>query len=1181
MTEVGERAHRTRRYWAAGALLVLVVTVGAPPPPERTPVAPTGSTCAAAPDGAAPLLTGAFVRPDVGPSQDAAPWWQAADWQALVGDMRQMCMDQLIVQWTARTWAGLAPPAGVTDPSWPSERPPECVAADAAGQYVQPLYPSSDPVWTANARQPLSGACGALADRPVDQVGLALAAAKAHGVKVWLGLQIDEPVWFDTANADPVWLVGEHFPNGVGGQARLSRQLAGDLWHRYARDYRDTIAGFYLPFEADNQYFPPGSKQMVNYGNYLRAVSTYIHDLPGGDGLGVMIAPVQHTQVGTPATDPTQQRLRASWTETLTDWLSRSEVTVVAPQSGTGMQWTSRNDLGPWARAARDAIDRLPPGGRRVELWADMEIYSIEGADNMPVGQLVLDVAATNSAGADIDRFVAFSVRNLDDTPGHPGARRNAAYRSAYQHYAVTGRIPAQRVDPPEVLPGTEPASRLAAAPTGERGSTVSLQWRVVPAEGVRPDPAAPDVPLWPPSGYQVFRDGLPIGQVRQPLTDNEVNGFPAPDTVSNGGLVGYTDTNLQPGRTYRYQVATFDPFGNLSPLTDAAEVNVPVDLDLAASTEQGMADLAEHAPYVITDATVDPSAPAPSSITDHLVRPNGTGSGGLGAHPDTPVTNTFNDGVVGTASHLDPAWSWHPNSVGAHAMTVDLGVLQQINTVRSAWLLESAMDIAPPGTVTVDYATTPQPGEADWHRLGSTTSSDTTFADPGVGWLTASAGPGNSVAARWLRLTATAAPATWTLVSEVEVYGADGTANLALPNERCARVRSCSTFVVTTSGPRSSSVAESLMVAGHLTDGTTSGPFLGWCFPESDACPTPPGSRPPGERFAITVDLGVDQPFGSLSSTWLDDASRGITLPSSVRYSYRSVNDGGWVDVGDTGPARFQPIDDGELADFTAHVPMADDRPAQARWIRAEVVVPQGEGWLFASSIHVRTPRAVTPSQGQLPLIYPTRSTVNHGYDPTRPVDADTNNPTTPSPDDMLPAVPATCSTAADAGVCRGTDGVLAGVLTGIDPATNAPYRGQPDRWWEPDSHWLRLAGADGYDIVIPTTPTSTPLTVLTARFLRSVNGAIGLPRSVDFYYTTSPNPTLDPRTATWTWTRDTVQHPNLPPYLPDRTLLTWSYHTTTPLPDQITAIRVHINPTVNQPVFTDHAAAHGWAHS
>jgi hypothetical protein len=610
----------------------------------------------------------------------------------------------------------------------------------------------------------------------------------------------------------------------------------------------------------------------------------------------------------------------------------------------------------------------------------------------------------------------------------------------------------------------------------------------------------------------------------------------------------------------------------------------VPVGADSATSTGHRTADLAEHAPYLITDATVDPSSIA-ESIADHVVRPNGPGSGGLGAYPDTPVVSTLNDGVVGTANHLDPAWSWYAGSAGSYTMTIDLGGARQVNTVRSAWLRESARDIAPPENVTIDYATTPRPGEAGWRRFGSTTSSDTTFADPGVGWLTVDVGSGNTVTARWLRFTVTVPPAARTPVSEVEVYGADGAVNVALPNPRCEQARSCSAFTVAAHGPRAartSAATESLMVAGHLTDGTataTGGPFLGWCFPVSVSCPTPPGSRPPGKRFAITVDLGTDQPLGSLSSVWLRQAGREVRLPGSVRYSYRSGTGGGWVNVGEAEPARFQPTGAGELAEFTVPVPPVADGPAQARWIRAEVTVPEGEGWLFAGSIHARAPQTVTPSQGRLPLIFATRSTVNHGYDPARPVDPDTNNPTMPYLVDRLPAAPVTCSVAADARPCRGTDSVLAGVLTGIDPATGAPYRGQPDRWWTPGSHWLHLGGVDGYDIVIPLTPTSTPLTEFATRFLRSVNGAIGLPDSVDFYYTTSPDPMKNPRTATWTWTRGTVQKPNLPPYLPDRTLLTWSYLTTAPLPRQVTAIRVHVNPTVHLPVFTDHAAVHGWA--
>lgn len=1179
----------------------VVMTLAAPTADTGPGVAlsaggPERPACAdGAGEAASQRLAGAFVRPDVGPSQDTAPWWSAADWQATFDSMRQICLDQIILQWTARTWAGPHPPPGVTDPNWPSERPPDCVTADSAGRFVQPLYPSSDPVWAANARRPLSGTCQPLTDRPIDQVGLALAAAKASGMTMWLGLQVDEPVWFDTGSTNPTWLLGPDYPDRVGGQALLSQRLARDLWSAYGPngtlgDYQDTIAGFYLPFEANNQFFPPGSPQATNFGNYLGVVSRYIHELPDGHDLGVMTSPVQHAQIGASADDPTQQALRANWTDTLTEWLSQSEVTVVAPQSGTGMQWTSTADLGVWARAARDAVNRLPDGrnagGTPVRLWANMEIYSIEGADNMPVDHLLRDMTATNSAGAEVDMFVAFSVRHLDDTPGHPGARRNSLYRSAYLHYLTTGRLPAQRVDPPAVLPDTLPATRLTAAPTSANGTTVSLQWQVVPSSGTHPDPEAPDVPVRPVAGYQVFRDGLPIAQVPQPLTDDEVDGFPAADTATNAGMTGFTDTNLQPGRSYRYQVASFDPFGNLSPMTDAATVHTPTNAGSATADGPGPADLAVHAAYAITDTTVDPSqltdgSADPPPVADHLVRPNGT-------YPDLPATNALNDDATGTASHLDPAWSWHAASAGAYTMTIDLGRPQPVNTVRSVWLRDTSMGIGPPERVTLDYATAASPGDADWVRLNPDLAQTTAPADPGVAWLSNRLRPGHEVSARWLRLTVAAAPATsWTLVSEVQVYGADGTVNLALADERCAAARNCSTFVTARAARanRASSYSAAVMAAGHLTDGTpssTTGPFVGWCFPESASCPTPSGTRPPGERFAITVDLGENQPIGSLSSTWLHQPDREFRLPPTIRYAYRTAGDGthadeGWVDAGSV--AADTPTETTQLADFTVTVPATGDAPTHARWLRAEVEVPDGSGWIAAGSVHAYAPAVVTPSQEQRPRIYTTGSTANTGYDPALPIHPDTNNPTSPHPPPPLPATPVVCSTAPDAHPCRGTDTVLESVLTGIDPTTNAPYRGQPDRWWEPDSHWLGLTGADGYDIVVPTTPADVPLIQLETRFLRSVNGAVGLPDSIDYYYTTTPDPTADPAAATWVWTRDTVIRPNLPPFLPDRTLLTWTYLSSAAgIPRHVTAIRIHINPAGRMPAFTDHTAIHGW---
>jgi hypothetical protein len=228
-----------------------------------------------------------------------------------------------------------------------------------------------------------------------------------------------------------------------------------------------------------------------------------------------------------------------------------------------------------------------------------------------------------------------------------------------------------------------------------------------------------------------------------------------------------------------------------------------------------------------------------------------------------------------------------------------------------------------------------------------------------------------------------------------------------------------------------------------------------------------------------------------------------------------------------------------------------------------------------------------VTPSQDQVPLIYATRSTINYGYDPGRPVDSVDNNPTTPYPPSPLPLdssgrpIATVCSAAPEATPCKATDPdpVRNAVLTGVDPSTGKPYRGNSSTWWTPGSHWLDLNGANGYDIVIPTPHAPDVLTELRAHFLQDNGGAIGLPATVDFYVTTTPDPTADPQADSWTWTRGTAQRPNLPPYLPDAMRLTWTYTSTVPpTPSPITAIRIHINSFRAQHVFIDHAGAYAW---
>src|SRR6478752_10239770 len=65
-------------------------------------------------------FAGEFISPNAGPAGDGVDsvsgtswsWWDAADWNQEMSLAQQLCVDEVILQWTAQTWAGTAVPAG-------------------------------------------------------------------------------------------------------------------------------------------------------------------------------------------------------------------------------------------------------------------------------------------------------------------------------------------------------------------------------------------------------------------------------------------------------------------------------------------------------------------------------------------------------------------------------------------------------------------------------------------------------------------------------------------------------------------------------------------------------------------------------------------------------------------------------------------------------------------------------------------------------------------------------------------------------------------------------------------------------------------------------------------------------------------------------------------------------------
>lgn len=135
-------------------------------------------------------LSGTFMQPHL------AATWSVADWTEEFNDLRQACITEVVLQWTADSRAQTA------------------------------VYPTNLPGYT----QPTQH----------DVVANALVAAESVGIQVYLGLQTNDD-WWQRYSGDAEWLAGE---------ATVARTLLDELTHRYG--HHQALAGWYVPFEVDN-----------------------------------------------------------------------------------------------------------------------------------------------------------------------------------------------------------------------------------------------------------------------------------------------------------------------------------------------------------------------------------------------------------------------------------------------------------------------------------------------------------------------------------------------------------------------------------------------------------------------------------------------------------------------------------------------------------------------------------------------------------------------------------------------------------------------------------------------------------------------------------------------------------------------------------------------------------------
>jgi hypothetical protein len=445
---------------AVGSLLGLVVAIPATPVTAAAGGAPAQGRCGTG----VPSFAGSFIQPDL------VDRWTDARLNAEMRALRKACIHEQVIQWTADTG------------STPATR----------------IYPS------AHAPQSTS----------TDVVGRILAAARRHGIKVYLGLQTNNDWWQRYANDEP-WLERE---------AAYANELADDLWQRYAA-YGETLAGWYLSFEVDNWNFP-SSTSWARMASFYRTVGGHLDQLT--PGLPVVVSPFYNTSGGLSASD---------WADMWRHILPGSHVDVVALQDGVGAGHATTDQLPAWFGATRQAIDDASPS---TQLWADTETFTPSGSGfiSMSTAQVVSDMRAVQPY---VDHFWSFSYDHY-----YSPVVVNPAYDETYRAYLKTGSVDSEAPTAPRAL---------IAAATGPQ--TVDLRWQRATDEiGV--------------TRYRIYRDGTLVRQLAalDPATCQHGKGCLEQQLRAP---VTYTDAQLDPGQTYRYTVMAEDAAGNTSAVSDPA----------------------------------------------------------------------------------------------------------------------------------------------------------------------------------------------------------------------------------------------------------------------------------------------------------------------------------------------------------------------------------------------------------------------------------------------------------------------------------------------------------------------------------------------------------------------------------------------------------------------------------
>jgi hypothetical protein len=368
------------------------------------------------------VMDGSFVQPKLCGS------WTDARWQQEFSAMKEAGMHYLVIGPLAESFSN---------------------------KKARMLYPSALPN-TELARN-LNGR---------DMVDICLRNAESAGIKVFIGIGMNDKWWSGPDSLDSNWLYN---------QMNFDNKVCDEVWNLYKKKYPTAFYGWYWVYEVANVNLTPIQQDVL-----INAMNMQLDHLTSrNEKLPFMWCPFMNSKFGTP------EAYAAMWKNVFSK-LHTSPGDIFAPQDCVGAGGITLNEVPAWFSALRKAVDTKPG----LVMWSDVETFDQSDWSSATMDRVIKQMQIEQPY---VENYITFAYCHYQSPYNTaPG------YQATYVDYLNTGKL--------ESSPPTAPANFSAVL---QSNGNVVLNW----------NESSDNIGV---CGYYVFRNGTMVCKKLVPRIDEE-----------------------------------------------------------------------------------------------------------------------------------------------------------------------------------------------------------------------------------------------------------------------------------------------------------------------------------------------------------------------------------------------------------------------------------------------------------------------------------------------------------------------------------------------------------------------------------------------------------------------------------------------------------------------------------